>query len=242
MEEVEKNAQNAEANTQPAVENSADELQRNKEIANNLAKILADNPELGEVLLAMKDGDISFVEAVASVLSPEEMQVIIDEAADGTPFSERLKKKNAAKAAKEKGQKEAEANFAKSWEAIENFCKKMGMNEAATEGFAKAVTDWFQIFADGKITEAECEKLYNMLNYDADVAAARADGEKAGMRATAKAIKGDKSDEKVVAGIGTVGKGGGAPITPEAKSPYESDPIYQAVNSLPTQKRELRQG
>jgi hypothetical protein len=190
---------------------------------------MSENPELEEVVSLLVRGDTDFVEAVAAVLTPEELQAATDGAEDGTALAQRVAQR------KEKKIKQAELdkNIQQSFEAIEQYCTQMGYDEQKRDNFVKNALEWFQIWADGKITVKEMAQLDKMTSYDTDVAASYEDGKVDGQAQKAKAIKADKNAAAVTAGIGKVGSGAGQSLNPQESPKYgEDDELSRAADRI----------
>lgn len=216
-----------------------EEARRYKAVVDSLYATLQDNPELEEVMSLMARGDIDFVQAVTAVITPEELQAAADGAEDGSALSQRLTQR------KEKKQKEAdlEKNLAQSWAAIDKYCEQAGYDDARKQQLAEAVISWLQVWSDGKLTPDEVGKLDKMLSYDGDVTASYEDGKKDGLAQKAKAIKADKNNAAVTAGIGRVGSGAGNTLgkAQEETGYNQDDPLERAAFNIMSNKNQRNQ-
>jgi hypothetical protein len=191
----------------------------------SLVASFRENPELEEVMSLMSRGEMDFVQAVGAVISPEELQAAIDAAEDGTALKERAGARQKARSDKAL----LEKNMAESMKAIDAYIKKMGYDEERANKMVDAVLAWFQIWADGKITEKEVAQLDKLTSYDEDVSASFEDGKKAGKAQRSAAVKGDKESAAVTAGIGRVGSGAGTAIPAKGDEMDENDPILRSI-------------
>jgi hypothetical protein len=223
----------APANTSAPEEISQEDAKRYKAIADSLDAAVAENPELEEVLSLTVRGDMDFVQAVAAVVSPEELQAAADAAEDGTELANR----SAQRKEKKQKQAEVEKNVEQSVAAIEAYCRDAGYDDARIGKLIEDAVKWFQIWADGKITIKEVAQLDKMTSYDSDVAASFEEGKKEGAAQKSKAIKADKNAAEVTAGIGRVGSGAGSPAPRTGEElPLSDDPLYQSASRIGARK------
>jgi hypothetical protein len=195
----------------------------------SLDTAIKENPEMEELLSLLIRLDMDFVEAVAAVITPEELQAAADAAADGTELSKRVGDRKAKKAK----QAELERNIVESLSAIDKYCEQSGYDEARRLKLADDAIKWFSVWADGKITVAEVAKLDKMASYDEDVSASYDEGKKDGQAQKVMAIKADKNADAVTAGIGRIGTGAGTGMLPKKDAGYdESDDLARAANNI----------
>lgn len=200
--------------------------------------VTQENPEMAKVIELMTSGDMGFLEAIGSVVEPADLQAAIDEAESGTPFAQRVEERSKKKADEEKASHTAVENMAKSLQNVQDFCVEKGLTEEETVTFSNKVIDWFQIFADGKLTKDDCNRLFNMVNYDSDVETAFSDGMNAGRSEKTAKRRTAENKDNAIPGVGIVGNGGGGNVVPSTPSPSIS-PIEEAMNIMGSKRREL---
>ena len=66
------------------------------------------------------------------------------------------------------------AKFEESQKNIEAYCDKQGYDDAEKEAFYAVINMWRDVFADGLISEQDCERIDKERNYDKDMASLKA--------------------------------------------------------------------
>lgn len=64
--------------------------------------------------------------------------------------------------------------FEQSQANIEAYCEKMGYDDAEKEEFYGVINMWRDVFADGLISDADCERIDKERNYDKDMSSLKA--------------------------------------------------------------------
>lgn len=110
----------------------------------------------------------SYLVAIARTIPLEELQKLADNE-DYAPYQQAISDEKAAKAAEAKSDEELYSKFEQSQSNIEAYCEKMGYDDVEKEDFYKVINLWRDVFADGLISEQDCQRIDKERNYDTDM-------------------------------------------------------------------------
>ena len=115
-----------------------------------------------------EDGQTPSVEvAVARTIPVDKLQSLAESEDYASAQSELANNLEASKKSKEEDN-EIQANYQYTKQQCQKYCDKMGYGEEEFNDLFKFYLDTLKIMADGKISEAEFEKIDKMKNYDKD--------------------------------------------------------------------------
>jgi len=178
-----------------------------------MSELFEKDPAAGALLAAVLKGDKSLPDAIAEVITPEELEALITN--EGGSAQEAMNKRRATLQEYDSKAKLIAENGDKSAQNLDAWAEKKGLDEAKTGEFANNINELMKILADGVITDKEFDQLYNMFHFDEAIGAAREEGAIAGRNEKIDAKRVEKEARTVTDGLPKLA-GGGAPAGGEA--------------------------
>lgn len=111
--------------------------------------------------------------AIARVIPINELQELAD-SEDYASAQEELANSKANAEKEAVSDEELYSKYEQSNKNIDAYCKKMGYDDAEREDFYRVINLWRDVFADGLISDAECQRIDKERNYDKDTASLKA--------------------------------------------------------------------
>jgi len=202
------------------------EFDRMRGREDDMKRFVHDHPQFGGMYLDAAQGK-NFIESFLSRFSKDDILAAYDDPEMAKKLAdaqaEFLKSQEDSKKLKEEG----EANIQESIKRLNDYCEANGIDEEEATKIWGECIDFYVNGLKGIFTEEVFDMVYKAKNHDADVEAARAEGEQAGRNAK---IKTQLASGKGPEGLPPTFDGGQGAAAPEAK-PKQKKRFYNPFSN-----------
>lgn len=196
-------------------ERAAELLRSQRQFGEAMGDIYNSEPELAQIITAVVKDRTPFIEALAKVLSPEELAEMYKNA--GENASKTAGERSAAFRSYKEQQAVIEGNREKSIQNINAFVEEQDWTPEQEQAFFEFALGLFKVFEDGVIEKKELSWLVRLWKYDDNIAAAREEGITAGRNEKIDARRLEEEARKGGDGLPSVSGAGGAPPETEGR-------------------------